>query len=232
MILQKIARSIIKMSFDFSIKIIEFFNDMEPYRLKVRELHAMPDGTLGKAIADCLRDNNLCLVPGYESHDLKHVILGYEMTPVDEIRMQAFMLGNRNYTLPCFIILIFGIILLPSNWSQFFKDFNRGRSAKSIALWNIEEYAYKDILALQHEAFESVPNSQNNINIVSIISYIAMFAGVFGMLFCLPFLFSASLADLVGAGFPFVGGAVLFIGGLNALSIVSKQHLKAQIGKE
>ncbi|GGB74210.1 hypothetical protein GCM10007424_12660 [Flavobacterium suaedae] len=224
MIFQKIARSIIKISFDFSIKIIESLNDMEPYKLKERKLSAMTDGTLGKAISNCLRDNNLSLVPGYESHDLKHVILGYEMTPVDEIRMQAFMLGNRNYTLPCFIILIFGMVLLPSKWSLFFKDFNKGRNAKPIALWSVEEYADKDLSVLQYEVFESASNPQNNINIVSIISYIAMFAGVFGMLFCLPFLFSVSVADLVGAGFPFVGGAILFIGGLNALSNVSRQH--------
>lgn len=36
-------------------------------------------------------------------------------------------------------------------------------------------------------------------------SYLAILLGTFGMIFCLPFLFSSNLADIVGAGFPFVG---------------------------
>ena len=61
-------------------------------------------------------------------------------------------------------------------------------------------------------------------------------AGVFGMLFCLPFLFSANMADLVGAGFPFIGGAVLVVGGLMSLSILTKdsdksEHLRSALEK-
>ena len=54
-------------------------------------------------------------------------------------------------------------------------------------------------------------------------SITAMAAGGLGMLYCLPFLFSSVMEDLVGAGFPFVGGAILFIGGLISLSISSKK---------
>ena len=39
------------------------------------------------------------------------------------------------------------------------------------------------------------------------------------MLFCFPFLWSARMEDLVGAGFPFVGAAVLFSCGLVALAL-------------
>ena len=39
------------------------------------------------------------------------------------------------------------------------------------------------------------------------------------MLFCFPFLWSGRMEDLVGAGFPFVGGAVLFASGLVALAL-------------
>ncbi|NQX86802.1 MAG: hypothetical protein HRT67_13030 [Flavobacteriaceae bacterium] len=54
----------------------------------------------------------------------------------------------------------------------------------------------------------------------------AVLAGVFGMLFCLPFLFSSNIADLIGAGFPFVGGAILVVGGLLALSNLTKENNK------
>ena len=49
-----------------------------------------------------------------------------------------------------------------------------------------------------------------------------MIAGAFGMLFCVPFLWSANMADLVGAGFPFVGGAILFSFGLLTLAVLNR----------
>jgi len=55
---------------------------------------------------------------------------------------------------------------------------------------------------------------------------VTMLAGVFGMLFCFPFLWSAHLEDLVGAGFPFVGGAILFGTSLIALTIFNKPDKK------
>jgi hypothetical protein len=48
------------------------------------------------------------------------------------------------------------------------------------------------------------------------------------MLFCLPFLFSSNMADLVGAGFPFVSGAILIAGGLLTLSNLSRTE-KSQL---
>ena len=58
--------------------------------------------------------------------------------------------------------------------------------------------------------------------IIDIISVLTMAAGAFGMLFCFPFLWSASLEDLVGAGFPFVGGALLFGFGLLTFTLNRK----------
>src|SRR6476659_5336677 len=112
-IFQIIARRIIKNSFHMSVWTIEQFHDIALYEQKARQLKELPDGTLGKDIANCLEKNGLRIVPNYDSHDLKHVLLNFQMTPVDEIRLQAFMLGNRNYTIPSFAIFIFGIILLP-----------------------------------------------------------------------------------------------------------------------
>ena len=58
---------------------------------------------------------------------------------------------------------------------------------------------------------------------LSNISLATMGAGAFGMLFCYPFLWSSNMADLVGAGFPFVGGALLFGFGLVSLVLVKSK---------
>ena len=151
------------------------------------------------------------------------------MTPVDEIRMQAFMLGNGNYTIPCFAILTFGAILLPGKWKTFYADFKLGRTTQPISTWTIDEFAEKETAQLRKMIFNQSTSRQPIFTMKTITKYGAIAsiaAGILGMIFCLPFLFSSSLADLVGAGFPFVGGAILVVGGLLALSNLSRSESK------
>lgn len=231
-VLQKIARNIIKQSFDLAVSTIEFFSKMELYRQKVSELRKLENGTLGKQIADCLDNNNLTLVPKYESHDLKHVLLDYQMTAEDEIRMQAFMVGNGNYSIPSFAILIFGAILLPDLWPTFYSDFKKGRKSIRISEWTIEKYANRNLTELRLELLKPEFEQKTTFDMKRATKFGAIAsitAGFFGMVFCLPFLFSSNIADLVGAGFPFVGGAILTAGGLLALSNLSQTNINQQI---
>jgi len=229
-IFQKIARKIIKQSFDISVSTIEFFNDMTPYERKVSKLRTYKKGTLGKEIANCLDAHDLTLVPKFESHDLKHVLLNYQMTPEDEIRMQAFMIGNGNYSFPSFAIFIFGILLLPELGFTFYADFKKGRTTIPISKWTIENFADRNLMELR--SILAKPTRQEIVfnlrKITKLGAFASIIAGVFGMIFCLPFLFSSNMADLVGAGFPFIGGAILSVGGLLVLSNVSQSN-KAQL---
>lgn len=225
-IFQITARTIIKKSFHLSVWTIEQFHDMAVYEQKARQLKELPDGTLGKDIANCLEENNLRLVPNYESHDLKHVLLDFKMTPVDEIRMQAFMLGNGNYSIPSFAIFIFGALLLPDLWATFYKDYKNGLKSKPIKTWTIDEYAHCQTSTLRQSLANYSTRQQAEFNMKSLVrlgAFTAIILGTFGMLFCLPFLFSSNMADLVGAGFPFVGGAIIAVGGLITLSIQTRQ---------
>lgn len=227
-ILQKLARKIIKKSFNLSVWTIQQFYDMSVYEEKMSQLRNLPEGTVGFDIVKCLDENELTLVPKYESHDMKHVLLGYEMTPVDEIRMQAFMLGNGNYSFPCFAILTFGILLLPDEWKTLYQDFKKGRASKKIKTWGIEAHATCNSEELRKRIAEEQSEQKALLSLKTIVKYGAITAvvtGGFGMVFCLPFLFSSNLADLVGAGFPFVGGAILLVGGLLTLSNLSRHQL-------
>lgn len=224
-LLQKLSRVIIKKSFYLSVRFIEHFNDVSVYEAKTDELSEYPEGTLGRDIADCLKGNRLRLVPGYESHDLKHTVLDFNMTPEDEIRMQAFMIGNGNYSIPSFAIFLFGALLLPDLWSTFYKDYKRGRKSLPISKWTIEEYAHCQTSLLREKVFDYEPEAKPSLSIntfIKIGAYCEIAAGVFGMIYCLPHLFSSLLVDVVGAGFPFLAGAVLASVGLLTLSKLSQ----------
>ena len=226
-LLTKISEWIIKKSFNLSVWLIEQFHDMNLYDEQLSQLRQLENGTLGKEIATCLGNHKLRLVPHYESHDLKHSLLDFKMTPIDEIRMQAFMIGNGNLSIPSIAIFTFGFILLPSQWIQFSKDFRAGLNSKSIKTWTIQEYAEQDLNQLRKKVINADKMKINMDSIMKKLVYsgsiFSMLAGGLGMLYCLPYLFSPVLEDLVGAGFPFVGGAILFMGGLISLSMFTKR---------
>ena len=233
-ILQKIARRIIKVSFDTSVSTIEYFSKMDWYHQQVDELRKLENGTLGKEIANCLDDHRLTLVPKYESHDLKHVLLDYKMTAEDEIRMQAFMIGNGNYSIPSFTIFFFGALLLPDLWLTFYSDFKKGKKSIGISEWTIEKYATRNLTELRAELLKPEFEQKTIFDMKRVTkfgAFASIIAGIFGMIFCLPFLFSSNMADLVDAGFPFVSGAILAVGGLLALSNLSRPSKSQQVTK-
>ncbi|RYY36287.1 MAG: hypothetical protein EOP46_07050 [Sphingobacteriaceae bacterium] len=210
---------IIKISFNFSVWLIRNLFSTKVTDTQLEALRQMEAGTLGKDIADCLDKHGIKMVPGFESHDLKHVLLDFKMTPLDEIRMQAFMLGNGNYSFACFAILLFGAILLPGKWRMFYNDFLAGRRTQAISGFTIEDYGSENTFLLRRQI--RAKQVQNNFNMryfVKAAAFTMIITGIFGMCFCLPFLFSSNLADLLGAGFPFVGGAILTVGGVLTLS--------------
>ncbi|QHS59355.1 hypothetical protein [Chitinophaga agri] len=117
-------------------------------------------------------------------------------------------------------IVVFGALLLPDLWRTFYKDFQNGRQVKPISTWTIEEYAMCCTSTLWEVVFSYTPQRQELLDIRTETRfgvYTAIAAGSFGMLFCLPFLFSSSMEDLVGAGFPFLAGVIMASAGLVAL---------------
>lgn len=148
-VFQRVARKIIEVAFDFSVGTIAFFNDMDRYHRQVDALRRCPPGSLGREIADRLDCGGLTLVPGYESHDLKHALLGFAMTAEDEVRMQAFMIANGNHSVPSFAIFSFGALLLPELWPTLLADFRSGRNTRPISSWTIERYANRNLMELR-----------------------------------------------------------------------------------
>lgn len=148
-VFQRVARRIIEMSFDGSVGAISLFHDMSRYHQKVDALRRCPRGSLGSEIANALDRRKLTLVPRYESHDLKHALLDFDMTAEGEIRMQAFMIGNGNYSVPSLAIFLFGAALLPDLWPTLRTDFAKGRKTRPVSTWTIERYASQSLADLR-----------------------------------------------------------------------------------
>ncbi len=221
----KLSNSIIHITFKTTVSVIRFFKNPNASRQQIAELRELPAGTVGKEIATSLDEHNYDVVPGFESHDLKHIILDYKMTPIDEIRMQAFMIGNGNLALPTLAIFVYGLMLFPNKWRQLYHDFKLGLISKPIKHLTVEDV--KNENAVDYRKTIIGVNQENEsiffAKLLGMASLGSIGAGVLGMLISVPFLFSAYVEDLIGAGFAFLAAAVLFAAGLISLTVLGNK---------
>lgn len=126
------------------IWVLQKTHRMQNYIDYRRQLESLPPNTTGYALAALLRYNDLEFIPRYENHDLKHLVLGYGMTPVDEIKMQAYLLGNGNYSFACIAFLGLGLFM-PASWREFYTAYKKGKSAPGILHLRVEDCATMDL---------------------------------------------------------------------------------------
>ncbi|WP_299901424.1 hypothetical protein [uncultured Aquimarina sp.] len=107
-------------------------------KIQLKELALLPEGTIGNDVFKMLNSLNLKIIPKFEEHDMKHIILGYSMSPIDEIRMQAYLFGNGNYSIFCLLFLASGI-LFPEHWKTFYIDYKKGKKTVSISDLSLEK---------------------------------------------------------------------------------------------
>lgn len=97
------------------------------------DLFQMPKGSIGNDLAIYLEAKDFKLVEKYELHDVKHILLGYEMDTIGEIRLQCYLFGNGNQTLPVVLSTAFGLFIIPEHLITFYRDMKRGQKAKPIS---------------------------------------------------------------------------------------------------
>lgn len=101
-------------------------------------LRKQAPGTVGFELANMLIENKLTVIPRFENHDLKHIILGYGMTSMEEIRMQAYLFGNGNRSIVCILFLLSGLVF-PEEWKSFYAEYRKGKKAPSILKLNVAD---------------------------------------------------------------------------------------------
>lgn len=112
------------------IKPLQFFfkSKMEKH---TSDLENCKKGTVGYEVYRMLEKHKLQVIPKFENHDLKHLLLDYDMSSIDEIKMQMYLLGNGNYSIYCLLFAASGI-LFPIHWIEFYLNFKKGKNAISI----------------------------------------------------------------------------------------------------
>jgi len=93
------------------------------------------------------------MLPHYEKHDVKHVVLGYPPTEKGEIGLQCFMLANGRITAPVVFSVLVGVIIVPEAWKSFYKAWKRGRATPCLNQLDWFSLVPKQIKAVRQQIF-------------------------------------------------------------------------------
>jgi ubiquinone biosynthesis protein Coq4 len=134
-----------------SVPYLNWFRRPQPFPLELAELRGLPAGSLGAETAAFLDRRGFGFLPQYETHDVTHALLGYGTTTTGELRLQAFMCGNRSASLAGRLLLLLGALLLPELWPQLQEDYRRGRVARQLKPVNWVAAVQQEARALRWE---------------------------------------------------------------------------------
>lgn len=110
----------------------KFFKKGTPWNITPSELIQYKQDSLGFHLGCFLLKYNFQMQPKLEDHDVIHVLTNTSVSVPDEIAMQFFLLGNGKKSVYLFMVITIGTIFYPTQFKQFIKNYNRGKSAHRI----------------------------------------------------------------------------------------------------
>ena len=116
-----------------------------PQSYAFKEYGQMAEGSLGRTYFQYLKSQNIPFKANLIRHDLKHVILGYKMNMPDELRIHAFLLGNRSYNLMAIAYLCLCVMIVPETLNMLKKDFKRGRGTECLKRIKFQDYVHNNL---------------------------------------------------------------------------------------
>jgi hypothetical protein len=72
------------------------------------------------------------------------------MTMQDEIKMQAYLVGNGNTTFPCLIFLSLGLFY-PATWRGLANEYRQGQKTNSIHFLTLDNCMDRPLIEIQNE---------------------------------------------------------------------------------
>jgi len=127
----------------------DFLLRKRKWNYSLQDYQNMPENSLGKSLSDYMEKHSIPFKSNLVRHDLKHIVLGYEMDMPDELRIHSFLLGNRCYNPMAIAYLLICVMIVPEVIPTLKKDFKRGRRAKCLRNINLENFIKEDLTKCQ-----------------------------------------------------------------------------------
>ena len=91
-----------------------------------------------------MSNHKLDFIPGFEEHDMKHLLLGYDVTVPGEIRLSAFEFGTGNRSFMTLAVFLMGIPLAADLWPDLVKDYRHGKNCRYFRQLNLKKMIDRD----------------------------------------------------------------------------------------
>ncbi|MFK8039406.1 MAG: hypothetical protein AB8B74_14020 [Crocinitomicaceae bacterium] len=129
---------------DFVLK-----NRSWPFSLK--DYEQMASSSLGYQYHNCISNKTIEYKPNLVKHDLKHIILGYDMTIQNELNIVAFLIGNKSANKVSILYLIVCLFFVPEYTLKLRKHFLRGKTTKRIKDFDLTLFVKQDLDAIRSQ---------------------------------------------------------------------------------
>lgn len=119
------------------------------WKVTLADLQSYSANSLGKDLANFLQQENFNLIEGLESHDVYHVLLGYNTSVEEEVQMQFFLMGNGKKSLYAIGTSFVAFLTMPDQWLAFWRAYQRGSQSIKVYRWDFEFLLREDTTQLQ-----------------------------------------------------------------------------------
>ena len=121
-----------------AVPVLNRFRPRAEWQHSLDVLRHFPANSWGASLAIFLDARRFAdFLTNYEAHDAFHTLLEYDTNVVGELRLQAFMVGNRSASFAGCMLFVLGSLLLPELWPQLRHDFVRGRQSDCVGHWHV-----------------------------------------------------------------------------------------------
>lgn len=128
------------------------FSD-KAWTVNLNDLSKKAPGTLGKDLYNFLTQHGFSIEPKLESHDVGHVLLGYDTDVIDEVCMQYFYLGSGKRSIYSVLTVFLGFFILHECHQLFFRAYLRGKKAVNFQYWDFEHLLNEPTSVIQKMIF-------------------------------------------------------------------------------
>jgi len=122
-----------------------------PWEYTLEDCSKMDQNSLGHSLYNYFSENNLIFKPKLIRHNMKHILLGYDMKIEDELRLHAFLIGNKSYNLLGIVYLITCTLFVPEIIFKLRLEFKKGKTVTILKHVKLQNYATHDLTVLRRK---------------------------------------------------------------------------------
>lgn len=115
------------------------------WKYSLADYKAMAPNTVGRLYYNFIESKTIAYKPNLIKHDMKHIILGYQMDIKDELNIIAFLLGNKSHNKVGLLYLLTCLMIVPEYIPKLRQPYKRGKQTKRLKDYSICSFVEMDL---------------------------------------------------------------------------------------